>query len=69
MADAARRGGDREAREQAAREYQELRNHLEAARLEAERVKSEALRALGELEHNARANREEDHCNTGRCPG
>eukprot|EP00959_Pyramimonas_sp_CCMP1952_P022406 471630-Pyramimonas_sp.AAC.1 len=37
MADAARREGKREAREQAARENQELRSQLEAAKLEADR--------------------------------
>eukprot|EP00959_Pyramimonas_sp_CCMP1952_P324790 6798450-Pyramimonas_sp.AAC.1 len=39
MADAARREGETEAREQAARENQELRNQLAVARPEAESVK------------------------------
>eukprot|EP00959_Pyramimonas_sp_CCMP1952_P460993 9480812-Pyramimonas_sp.AAC.2 len=61
MADAARREGDRGGRAQAARENQEPRNQLEAARLEAERVKSEALPALREQEQKTQATREEDH--------
>eukprot|EP00959_Pyramimonas_sp_CCMP1952_P280325 5859839-Pyramimonas_sp.AAC.1 len=60
MADAARREGERDAREQAARDNQELRNQLEAARLEAERVKSEALRALREREQKSQVSRYED---------
>eukprot|EP00959_Pyramimonas_sp_CCMP1952_P331684 6945366-Pyramimonas_sp.AAC.1 len=39
MADAARREGEEGARERAARENQELRNQLEAARVEAEKLK------------------------------
>eukprot|EP00959_Pyramimonas_sp_CCMP1952_P125018 2613320-Pyramimonas_sp.AAC.3 len=60
IVDAARREGDREAREQAARENQELRNQLDAARLEAETAKSEAARTLQEQEQKAQALRHDD---------
>eukprot|EP00959_Pyramimonas_sp_CCMP1952_P020774 438197-Pyramimonas_sp.AAC.1 len=61
MADSARGGGERAAREQAARENHELRSQLEDAALETDRVKPETLRAPSEEEHETQATREEDH--------
>eukprot|EP00959_Pyramimonas_sp_CCMP1952_P417312 8743315-Pyramimonas_sp.AAC.1 len=63
MADAARREGEIEAREQAARQHQELRNQLEAARPQADRAKSEALRAAREEEQKTQSARAEDQKN------
>eukprot|EP00959_Pyramimonas_sp_CCMP1952_P449332 9408262-Pyramimonas_sp.AAC.1 len=59
MADAARREGEKEAREQAARDNQVPRHLLEAARLKAEKVTLEALWALREHEQEAQAIRNE----------
>eukprot|EP00959_Pyramimonas_sp_CCMP1952_P154206 3226117-Pyramimonas_sp.AAC.1 len=49
-----------EAREQAARESQELRNQRDAARLKAERVKLEAARTLQEQGQETQALRHDD---------
>eukprot|EP00959_Pyramimonas_sp_CCMP1952_P361538 7571761-Pyramimonas_sp.AAC.1 len=59
-ADAARREGERAAREQAAQETNELRDQRDGARLEAENIKLEAARALHEQDEKPKALRDGD---------
>eukprot|EP00959_Pyramimonas_sp_CCMP1952_P263091 5501744-Pyramimonas_sp.AAC.1 len=53
-------GKERKAREQAAREDQEVRNQRDAARLDAEKIKLEATRTLQGQDQRAQALRHDD---------